>query len=491
MANANLFAQFAKPAKSFMDYTAEMDRADLRKQEIQQNAFAAAGQRQKLERGNALQNLFQQNGTLARPELINKLRGGGYAPEADAMEASGIEMDSKRATTAKVTQETSASEAKMFREGIGLIASNPTPETLQAVLGHLEKTTGKPQGYGMQFFAGADTPELIRERAMKIGIELEKQMPKAGTQNQGGYNLNTSTDPITGVVTEMGRNDITQTADNAATQVTSAANNAASQATSIANNTANNARQAADSAAGRSVIKRGQDMTDARTRERMTFDQGTAIAEAGGPSQAEFTKQFGKAEAGHRWKPDGSSERIPGGSKDIKAGELVVKAQKRAEGAMESAKNVRQEIKEATALAGYWTTGVGGLLSNLPATPARDLQAKLTSIKANIGFDRLQQMRHDSPTGGALGQVAVQELVALQSTIASLDQLQSPPELRAALGKINRHYMRWAETMAQSASGKGGAQGSWGGPAAALNSVQAYSDADKERRFQEYKAKQK
>jgi len=78
------------------------------------------------------------------------------------------------------------------------------------------------------------------------------------------------------------------------------------------------------------------------------------------------------------------------------------------------------------------------------------LSKRLTTIKANLGFDRLQQMRDASPTGGALGQVAVQELIALQSTIASLDQDQSPTQLKEALDKIEFHYSNWRDTVRKS-----------------------------------------
>ena len=109
---------------------------------------------------------------------------------------------------------------------------------------------------------------------------------------------------------------------------------------------------------------------------------------------------------------------------------------------------VINEVKEARPMVGKLTAGFGGsALSVIPGTEARDLQAKLTTIKANLGFDRLQQMRDASPTGGALGQVAVQELVALQSTVASLDAGQSPKQLREALDKIERHYSKWRETV--------------------------------------------
>jgi hypothetical protein len=98
-------------------------------------------------------------------------------------------------------------------------------------------------------------------------------------------------------------------------------------------------------------------------------------------------------------------------------------------------------------ISGFSAGTLGSPLSLIPGTSARDLAANLETIKANLGFDRLQQMRDSSPTGGALGQVAVQELVALQSTVASLDNAQSPAQLRANLKKIQGHYQRWRDAV--------------------------------------------
>ena len=54
-------------------------------------------------------------------------------------------------------------------------------------------------------------------------------------------------------------------------------------------------------------------------------------------------------------------------------------------------------------------------------------------------------MRDASPTGGALGQVAVKELDALQSSVSSLDLNQSPERLRNNLEQIKTHYARWRQ----------------------------------------------
>jgi hypothetical protein len=124
------------------------------------------------------------------------------------------------------------------------------------------------------------------------------------------------------------------------------------------------------------------------------------------------------------------------------------KAEQRKAAAALSANNVLSTIADAKALVGRGSTGVAGaVMGFLPGTDAKDLSAKIDTIKANLGFDRLQQMREQSPTGGALGAIAVQELVALQSTVASLDQQQSAEQLKAALEKIERHYQRWLQTV--------------------------------------------
>lgn len=80
------------------------------------------------------------------------------------------------------------------------------------------------------------------------------------------------------------------------------------------------------------------------------------------------------------------------------------------------------------------------------------LDTLLTTIKANIGFDKLQNMRDESPTGGALGQVAIQELIALQSSIASLDPKQGPTSLKGNLQYILDTYNANMERLANSYS---------------------------------------
>lgn len=69
--------------------------------------------------------------------------------------------------------------------------------------------------------------------------------------------------------------------------------------------------------------------------------------------------------------------------------------------------------------------GWNGLLRTLPDSIARDLNATLSTIKANVAFERLQEMRTNSPTGGALGQVSNLEIELLYNSLMPIDQLGS------------------------------------------------------------------
>ena len=118
------------------------------------------------------------------------------------------------------------------------------------------------------------------------------------------------------------------------------------------------------------------------------------------------------------------------------------------EGAIAHANKVITDVLDAKNLVTGLTTGlVGKGQSFVPGTDAFTLKERISTIKANLGFDRLQQMRDASPTGGALGQVAVQELQALQSSVASLDVGLPKKELDKNLGKIQTHYANWLKAM--------------------------------------------
>ena len=92
---------------------------------------------------------------------------------------------------------------------------------------------------------------------------------------------------------------------------------------------------------------------------------------------------------------------------------------------------------------GLWGEG----LSLIPGTPAHDTKAQIETVISSIGFDRLQKMRDESPTGGALGQVSKNELDQLNASLGNLRQSQSRFAFRRNLQQVKRHYLAAVEAI--------------------------------------------
>jgi hypothetical protein len=151
------------------------------------------------------------------------------------------------------------------------------------------------------------------------------------------------------------------------------------------------------------------------------------------------------------------------GFRDARKAEQERRAQENvARGKEVAADNVQSaidNIRKADQAANLPTTGpMAEYVKKLPIpTGAKDIEASLTTLKANVGFQQLQAMREASPTGGALGQVAVEELRALQNAIASLEQSQSREQFFANLDRVEKTFQQIVHGPgAGKSGGKGG-----------------------------------
>jgi hypothetical protein len=92
-----------------------------------------------------------------------------------------------------------------------------------------------------------------------------------------------------------------------------------------------------------------------------------------------------------------------------------------------------------------FSTGAGSALKDLPIfggiTPAGQMESLMETIRANVGFDKLQAMREASPTGGALGSVTEKELAFLQAVFGSLRQDISPENVTRNLTRLKEHML--------------------------------------------------
>ena len=84
-------------------------------------------------------------------------------------------------------------------------------------------------------------------------------------------------------------------------------------------------------------------------------------------------------------------------------------------------------------------TGIAGAAARrIPGTQATVLQGILTGIKARIGFDELQKMRQNSPTGGALGNVSDKDIALVQGVYGDLTQATTQEAILYNLDRLEK-----------------------------------------------------
>ena len=153
----------------------------------------------------------------------------------------------------------------------------------------------------------------------------------------------------------------------------------------------------------------------------------------------------------------------PGGPEARAAEEAKKKRAAGAAATTAAGLSVTDTVTDALELVGPMTAGLASKVA-VEGTPAYDLGAALTTIKASLSFDKLQEMRQNSPTGGALGSTSDKELKLLEAAVASLDQGQSPARLKKNLEKIQTHYDNWLKAVRESqVMDESGAMGGAGG----------------------------
>lgn len=150
-----------------------------------------------------------------------------------------------------------------------------------------------------------------------------------------------------------------------------------------------------------------------------------------------------KTPSGYRPTPTGELEPIPGGPADLKNQGVLNQDTATLQESQSALDRLATETNRLLNHPGLSkTTGLmsivplAGGLATVPGTDAANFKAGLDTLKSQIGFSVLQQMRNNSKTGGALGQVSDRENTLLQQNLAALDRAQSETEFKAALSRI-------------------------------------------------------
>lgn len=164
-------------------------------------------------------------------------------------------------------------------------------------------------------------------------------------------------------------------------------------------------------------------------------------------------ERFGKLEPG-MFRPDPSQPGVmpePGSQAELERIQAEKKRQAGAATATANQSSVIQNVDEAIAMVNPFTAGLGSFAAVVPGSPQFALASTIKSIKANLGVDKIQEMRANSPTGGALGSTSNLELDQLQSSVAALDQGLDDKVLKKNLEKVKKHYENWQKTVQKAA----------------------------------------
>ena len=191
---------------------------------------------------------------------------------------------------------------------------------------------------------------------------------------------------------------------------------------------------------GKDVVARGPDKTNSNGIN-MTFgeDGGISGLSIGGPQmQLGGTGTKGKEPAVIQG--PGGEPRVSPGQQQL----LQNKDWQRIQSQEAQSNLVRDDIRKAIALVGPNTTGALASVKDMPffgqSSDSGRLANALATVKANVGFDNLQNMRENSPTGGALGAVTEKEIAFLQAMQGSLEQAQTQADLQANLKRLDEFF---------------------------------------------------
>lgn len=150
-------------------------------------------------------------------------------------------------------------------------------------------------------------------------------------------------------------------------------------------------------------------------------------------------QQSSKVPSGYRTTPEGNLQAIPGGPADTKLQGVLNQDTAALEGSTAALNRLGEQVNLVKNSNLSRITGLAGALPNIPGSAGADAQARLDSLKSQVGFSVIQALKDAAKTGSSgLGQITEREHVYLQQQLGNLDKAQSETEIRRVLGDIEK-----------------------------------------------------
>ena len=242
-------------------------------------------------------------------------------------------------------------------------------------------------------------------------------------------------------------------------------------------------------AQGNKIADLGTDQAATRKRQMEDIEKQTKLAQLERiKAETEAAKSpQSKTPAGYRMTQDGNLEAIPGGPADLKlqgAFNQDTAALSGSTNAMDRLATAANEALNHPGLGGV--TGFSSLFPSIPGGDAADAQAKLNTLKSQVAFGVLQDMRNNSKTGGALGAVSDSEGKRLEANLAALENAQSEKQMKESLQKIIEYTEGAKERLRSSFNLRHGGKLLQQDQQTPAQTGGAYDDPAKEQRYQQW-----
>lgn len=396
---------------------------------MSRNALVQAAQRKAAESAGGDEFAYAKNLRLSGlPELIDP---------ADKVDKAATERKAKASENAKRDTETENAVVMQWRDLIGNAVNQQQAAQMVAAM-HSDPRIANtpiarvPLDQGLAMLQQTPFDQWKQQFALGAAKFVEMNKPQYITQNLGGSSRITAVPGLgAGPAVTASEAKITQTADNAAS----------------------NARMAADAAAGRAIQVRGQDLADARSRESNAASLSKPFEVTGPDGTPVLVQQTkdGRVVPVQGYAPKGGSQTKVSDAKEALA--LLDQAEPLIKGATGS--NIGAGIDAAAKAFGVATPG----------------SIKSQQLKALEGALVAKMPKMSGPQSD-------KDVMLYKQMAAEIGDPTVPYERKAAamgtVREIQERYAGMAPGSSKPASKAGG----------------AFSDAEKERRYQEWKRQQ-
>lgn len=147
-------------------------------------------------------------------------------------------------------------------------------------------------------------------------------------------------------------------------------------------------------------------------------------------------RQDARAEA--KEKREQAKYELEMGEKAEKRQRSEAKAQTYAQGMLDDIAHIRELARDGI-LPAFGPAGIVG--RKIPGTNAHAIDQTMESLRSRISLSALQEMRNNSQTGAAMGNVSDKDMALLENSITNLNLARSPEEVERSLQILEKTYL--------------------------------------------------